>query len=337
LHTDPWSFPYGAREALAYTSSDVIQLGVMLLETPLPLVLVGAAFLTLVARQAAGVGVVAAWALVPVFAHALYWFHAPRMLSEAAPAWILLAVLAVAHARERAGPALRVGIWSGVVATALIAGIGFLPSRVLMQAWPEETLSRITLSDADADGMLVFVHAGWEERLASTLQATGMRNDSIQSVVRRNDFCELQAYATARLAGVTGAALPPIDLEQTGAPVGGLVALRQPGGSVVWRGEGAQWSEACVIEMYADRYGAVALAPLLWQGDLPGLERGEPMFVRDLGAERNDAVRSHYPNRDVGMWMYPPSGRPVLMPYDVAMATLWTLPPESPPPPPGPE
>lgn len=336
LHADPWSFAYGAREALAYTASDVAQLGMLLLETPVSLVLVGALYLALAPRGAVGTGVVAAWAVLPVFAHALYWFHAPRMLSEAAPAWILLAVLAFAYARARSGPALRVGLWSGLVATALVAVVGFWPGRVRSQAWPEETLSRITLGDADADGMLVFVHAGWDERLAATLQATGMRNDSIQSIVRRNDFCQLQAYATARLAG--DALLPAIDLEQTSAPAPGLTALRQPGGSVVWRGDGVDWSDACVVEMYADRYGTVALAPLLWQGDLPGLERGRAMFVRDLGPERNQAVRALFPNRDLGVWAYPPSGRPVLLPYDVAMATLWIMPATNvPPPPPGPD
>jgi hypothetical protein len=338
LHADPWSFPYGAREALAFTASDVIQLGMELLETPVSLVLVGAAYLVFVPRLMPGAGVVAAWALLPIFAHALYWFHAPRMLSEAAPAWILLAVLGVAYARERADAATRVGLWSGVVAAALVGVVAFLPGRVRSQAWPEETLSRITVPDGSADGMLVFVHAAWDERLASMLQASGMRNDSIQPIIRRNDFCHLQAYADARLAGASGAELPPIDLTQTPAPAGGLISLRQPGGSVVWRGEGVDWPESCVIEMLADRYGAVALAPLLWQGDLPGLQRGEPMFVRDFGPARNEVVRALFPDRDMAVWAYPPSGRPVLLPYDVAMATFWAPPSEFvPPPPPGPE
>jgi hypothetical protein len=62
------------------------------------------------------------------------------------------------------------------------------------------------------------------------------------------------------------------------------------------------------------------------------------MFVRDLGPERNEAVRALFPDRDVGVWAYPPSGRPVLLPYDVAMSTFWIMPSTNvPPPPPGPD
>lgn len=333
FHTDPWSFDYGIREAVAYTSSDLVQLAELLLETPVSLVLVGAAYLVLAPKLEVGTRVVAAWELLPVFAHALYWFHAPRMLSEAAPAWILLAVLALAHALENSGRAYRTGIWSGVVASAVVAVGVLLPGRIRSQAWPEETLSRIAVADSAAAGALIFVHAAWDERLASMLQASGMRNDSIQPLVRRNDFCMLREYALARLAGGTGPSLPPIDLTQTSAPAERLISLQQPDGSVVWRGEGVEWSEECVREMSADRYGSVALVPLLWQGDLPGLESGGPMFVRDFGPERNQAVRALFPGLEALVWAHPPGGRPALLPYDAAMVGFWgpvPTPPELP-------
>jgi hypothetical protein len=83
--------------------------------------------------------------------------------------------------------------------------------------------------------------------------------------------------------------------------------------------------------MSADRYGSVALAPLLWQGDLPGLERGAPMFVRDYGPERNQAVRALFPGREALAWAHPPGGRPALLPYDDAMAAFWGPLPDAPP------
>lgn len=322
LHADPWAYTYGLRELVAYTASDVIQLGALTLETPVSLVVVGAVWLVVAGKLPTGARVVAAWALFPVAAQALYWFHAPRMLSESAPAWILLAVLAVAHAHRAASPTLRMGLWTGVVTAGLMT-LAFLPGRVRSLAWPEETLSRITLPEGGADGALVFVHTSWDERIASQLQATGIRNDSIQPILRRNDFCRLQEYAQARLGGVTGASLPAIDLQQTSAEQPGMIGLRQPGAPVVWRGEGVEWSEQCVLEMSSDRYGAVALAPLLWQGDLPGLERGSPMFVRDFGPAKNEALRALYPEREPMVWAYPPSGRPVLLEYAAAMAMLW--------------
>ncbi len=333
LHVDPWGYAYGLRELVAYTASDLIQFGALLLETPVSLVLVGALFLIAAPEVPRGTRVVAAWALLPVAAQAFYWFHAPRMLSEATPAWILLGALSLAHALERATPALRAGLWTGTVAAGLMT-IAFLPGRVRSLAWPEETLSRITVPEDQAADALVFVHAGWDERIAALLQATGMRGDSIQPILRRNDFCRLQEYARARLAGTTGISLPVIDLEQTYEERPGMISLRQPGGSVVWRGEGVEWSERCVLEMSADRFGAVALAPLLWQGDLPELERGEPMFVRDYGPEWNEAVRAVHPDREPMVWAYPPSGRPILLEYEAAMSMLWTPPiyPDPPPP-----
>ena len=325
FHADPWSFPYGLREAVAFSASDVTQLGAMLLETPVSLVLVAAVYLALASQLASGVSVVAAWALLPVFAHALYWFHAPRMHFEATPAWILFAVLAVADAHERAGPALRAGVRWGVVTTLLVAALALVPTRMRSHAWPAETLTRITIPQGAAAGALVFVHAAWDERMAAMLQASGMRADSIQAIVRRNDTCRLHEYALARLAGVPAASLPAIDGEQTQAPADGLAGLQTPRGSMVWRGEGAPWPEACVRELMADRFGSVALAPLLWQGDLPGLEEGAPMFVRDLGPARNEVVLASFPGRLPQVLAYPAmtGGPPLLAPYDEAMATLW--------------
>lgn len=323
LHADPWSFPYGLREAVGYTASDLIQLGAILLDTPVSLALVGATYLVVVPRLPPGMRVIAAWALLPIFANAAYWFHAPRLLFEAVPAWLLLAAIAVRELHRHLDPAARVGVRWSVATTLLVALIAFGPLRLRSEVWSEETLSRITLPDSTAEGMLVFVHAGWDERTAAMLQASGMRNDSIQSILRRNDSCRLHEYALARLGGAASADLPAIDVTQTAERPPELVALRSLGGSVVWRGEGIEWSQACVRELSADRYGAIALAPLLWQGDLPGLERGEPMFVRDYGWERNDVVRAHFPGRQAAVWAYPPSGRPVLLEYEPAMATLW--------------
>ena len=96
FHTDPWSFAYGPVEALGYTASDLLQFGATLLETPVSLALVVGLFLVLAPRLAPSVRVLAAWAVVPVFGNALYWFHQPRMLFETGPAWIFLSAFAVA-------------------------------------------------------------------------------------------------------------------------------------------------------------------------------------------------------------------------------------------------
>jgi hypothetical protein len=276
------------------------------------------------------------------------------MLFEAAPAWILLAALAVAHGYERSGPVLRVAV--GVaVATALLVATPLAVARVRSRAWDAETLSRIVVPE-DAAGALVFVHAPWDERIASTLQATGMRADSIQPLLRRNDTCALHLYARARLADgladvaddeladvastrlddglvavpdsvprrTGGVASLPVDLRQTSDPAEGSIAVQLEGGTRVRVRDGAVWPPACAREAAADRFGSVALAPLLWQGDLPGLEAGRPMFVRDHGPERNADVRAAFPHRPALVWGYESGGgAPALMPYDRGMALLW--------------
>ena len=90
FHMDPWGYPYSLREAVAFTSSDVLSLGIQLLETPFPVTAVIGLYLLLASRLPRGAGVLAAWAFLPVVANGYYWFHDVRMLFEAAPAWITL-------------------------------------------------------------------------------------------------------------------------------------------------------------------------------------------------------------------------------------------------------
>jgi hypothetical protein len=330
LHVDPWSFPYGLREAVGYSASDVLAFGAGLLETPVSVTAVGGAFLAWAVRLSPPTRVLAAWALLPVFGNALYWFHQPRMLFEAAPAWILLAVLAIATLYERSGPVLRSATAWAVATTLLIGAGAFAPARFRGSAWSAETLARITIPADSARGALVFVHAPWTERVAALLQASGMRNDSIQPILRRNDACRLHEYAVARISARSGPAdLPPIDHEQTHRPPAGLTAVRAPGGAILVREDGATWSRECLRELAADRFGALALAPLLWQGDLPGLEQGRPLFARDYGPERNEAVRALFATRPAFVLGYASEGEgagPRLIPYDDAMRLLWEAP-----------
>jgi len=88
---------------------------------------------------------------------------------------------------------------------------------------------------------------------------------------------------------------------------------------------GAAWPPACAREVAADRFGAVSLAPLLWQGDLPGLASdGAPLFVRDYGPERNQAVLRAFPDRTPAVFARrAEAAPPTLIPYDEAMALLW--------------
>ena len=338
FHPDPWGFDYGVLEALAFTSTDLIAAGVQLLETPLPLTAVVGCLLLIAPRLPQGAGVLVLWALIPAVGNAFYWFHAPRMYFEAAPAWIALGVLAVVRGARTPdtgpeGPKRRfmrslIG-WAAVMSLGW-AVIGGVPLRWSNAAWTDETLGRVTVPEVPEPGSaLVFVHTSWNERLTSTLQgAGGMRQDSVTSVLRRNATCDVDRYARMREQevrhGRSTGPLPTLDLaHQPGSPPDLARRLTESGTALRIRA-GGSFGPDCARELHADRFGAVALAPLVWQGDLPGDERGRPMFVRDLGPEKNELIRAAFPGRT--SWVFAqlaPDGPPQIAPYEQAMAMLW--------------
>jgi len=315
---------------------DFLSAGAQLLETPLPPTLLIGAYLLFGPRLPRGSGTLLAWGFLPVLANVFYWFHEPRMLFEAAPAWIVLSVLCVVETvrlsqgvgglRGRLGEATA---WM-VVLALLAAGVWGIPGRWQAHDWTPETLGRIQIPSLPSAGpSLVFVHTSWNERLSSRLQgAGGMRQDSIVSALRRNTSCGLQLYADAREAqvrdGRTGLSLPPLDNTlEIGAPAD-LQRLSAGPGITIRTRMGEILTPECRRQAGADRFGAVALAPLLWQGDLPGLERGLPMFVRDLGPEVNDMIWALFPDRAAFVFTpTQPGGSPEIVPYQEAMEVLW--------------
>jgi hypothetical protein len=336
FHLDPWGYMYGLESALAFTSIDLLAFGVQFLESPLPITVAIGAFLLLGPRLPRGSGTLMAWALLPLAANAYYWFHDPRMMFEAAPAWALLAVVGlveiVSWSEKRSGLKRRLGqvtSWAVVISLLLAFGWG-IPTRWSMYSWTQETSDRIMLPSIPVEGpSLVFVHASWNERLSARLQgAGGMRQDSIVSALRRNTNCQLQAFADAREAearqGTPMPPLPGIDLEQVAEAPDGLIHVTLGEGMSIRTREGEVINSECGREIEADRFGAVALAPLLWQGDLPGERETGPLFVRDLGPERNDRIRSLFPGRPAFVFSpFAPGSPPQVAPYGEAMRLLW--------------
>jgi len=334
FHMDPWGYPYGLREAFAFTSSDVLAAGVQMLETPFPITAwIGLALLVGLTGLS-GLGLLLAWAFLPVVANAYYWFHDVRMLTEAAPAWVALGVIgAVELARTREGETSRlasvgrdVAAWAALVGVAFALAWGF-GARWNSYRWTEGTLARITAPTPPTEPAVVFVHASWNERLSSRLQAAGgMRQDSVISLLRRNSNCALHTYALAREARAQGVdvPLPPIDLEQVPGTPADIERPAFAEGATIRVRRGEAFSPTCRREVEADRFGAVALAPLVWQGDLPGIETGRPLFVRDMGPERNLALLRRYPERAVYLFTPTRDGAPPqLLPYAEGVRLLW--------------
>ncbi len=341
FHQDPWGNAYTPLDALALTSGDVIVFGTQLLETPVPLGAVLGGWLLVISRMSAGARILVAWALLPVAGNAVYWFHSTRMMYEAAPAWIALGLLAVAplfrpspspplppppSARPRLDPR-GVGLWATVASVAMAVGLN-APQRIGGGAGEDDGLARPTVPQPPEGGpALVFIHTSWNERLSARLQgAGGMRQDSVISLLRRNTNCELDAYTRARAerAGGPDVSLPAIDLRQQAGTPADVVRRAVADGATLRTREGERFGPECQRELSADRFGAVALAPLLWQGDLPGIERGEPLFVRDLGPAWNQRLVRHYADRTP--WVFVPKtagAPPELVPYEEAMRVLW--------------
>ena len=260
------------------------------------------------------------------------------MMFEAAPAWILLATLAVAKMvswSESGAPDLvtrRLGhttAWAVAVSFLVAAGWG-VPNRWASYSWSTETLDRIQVPPLPtAEPSIVFVHSPWNERLSARLQgAGGMRQDSIASALRRNTNCQLHHYANAREArarqGDVNLPLPDVDLQQAPGFPKGLERIAMDQGLFIRSKAGETLTAECRREIQADRFGAVALAPLLWQGDLPGDERGRPLFVRDLGPETNAQIRALFPDRAPFVFSpFSPGASPRILGYEEAMRILW--------------
>jgi hypothetical protein len=335
FHPDPWGYSYSLMDALGFTSTDLVTFGLQLLETPIPLVAVVGLWLLTAPHLARGSALLLAWALAPVAANVVYWFHDTRMLYESAPAWIGLAVLAaVRFSQSGWGEKLRplprdVALWVSVIAV-VTAGVSGIPTRMLSYRWSAEKVARVSMPDfPGAESALVFVHASWNERLSSQLQGAGdMRQDTIITSIRRNSHCELQRYAAARELLVRGGdgsvVLPRIDLLQAAGTPDGMERKVGPNGTRLRLRSNEPFPAECMAELRADRFGTVALAPLLYQGDLPGIEGGKPLFVRDLGPEKNEVLRSFFPARTP--YVLAPKGdgtAPEIVPYEEGMQVLW--------------
>jgi hypothetical protein len=330
-HDDPWGNAYGPLEALGYTAADLLQLGVHLFETPIPATAAVGAFLLLTPRLARGATVLISWALLPVAANAFYWHHGyhlgPRMLFEAAPAWILLTVISVGGLMTMLpeGWPARSARWAIVLSVAWALALG-VPGRLQNYRWSPDALARMQVPTA-SDTTLIFVHGGWSGRLSAELAGRGMRLDSVETAIRRNDACRVQTFLS--VWSETGTREPAavragLDFRPLPGNAAGLEIVEISPGSTVRVDRTAAPSPECRRQAAADRLGVVELAPLLWQGDLPGMEGGAPLFVRDLGPERNAELLARYGGRKAMILVSSsPDQPPELVPYQEGMERIW--------------
>lgn len=335
LHQDPWGNAYGLREAIAYTSADLLALGLSLFESPLSAVLVVGLFLLLAPRLSAGERLLAGWALAPVATNFIYWHHGsfmgPRMLYEAGPAWVILFAVAlpslllrVPGRAEFISVKLRPALMLSA-AGALAFGLGFLaPQRLHSYGGDWYRVMRTPVPDVDGPAV-VFVHDTWMSRVAMTLASAGYRLDVVETILRQNSTCAAHQLARAAVGGDRAAEqrlLARIDtVPRPGAALRSVDIGPQ---NRVRLAPGERLQGDCAREAASDAQGTLVLEPLLWRGSPPGVDGGVT-FVRDLGPERNADWLAANPGRTP--WVYTSrdaeSLEPVLLPYDEGMNQLW--------------
>jgi hypothetical protein len=167
------------------------------------------------------------------------------------------------------------------------------------------------------DASIVFVHGSWASRVSARLASTGMRRDSIETALRRNDICVVHGYALARAAGTS----PPTELDFEALPgTPGSLTLRElSSGNLIRVAPSRVPTASCAREARADRLGSIELEPLLWQA--PPLQDVSVMVARDLGPLDNTRLLE-----DLGRTPYlyvEIEGVPSLMEYAAGMELLW--------------
>lgn len=288
FHVDPWGRMYGITQALGYTSTELLSLGRELLGTALPVAGLVGLFLLCARRLRRGERILAAWALLPILASALYWHHdlvfGPRMLGEAVPAWCALLVLAVIGLARLA----RRGWLSDALAIVVLVAVGYglaaggraRIDRVAARAAP---IPEVT----EPGPALVFVHEVWADRVGARIASRGMRLDSVRALLTRYHPCQLEA-------AFVGAEGPE------------------------------EVADQCQRESESDRLGWLGLTDYLWHGDPPGVGGGGVLWTRDLGPEANARLIEAHPDRTPLFVIPDGRGDGEVVPYDTGVNALWS-------------
>jgi hypothetical protein len=332
FHLNPWGDYYGPSQALGFISSDFHALGQALLQTPVSAVLVVGLALLLVRKLSPGAKLAVAWAVIPSLTMIFYWHHdlqiGPRMISDAAPAWCLATAAAAVALVNRvpSEPSRFGGLVPRSVLTFVfvIAGFGALvwvAPRTFIQYAARFTIP--TLDQPIPPRSVVFIHDAWTARITSKLSAGGMRADSVAVAMAQNATCKLERLASAVVDRSPDLSAMAAEILFEPGQSDGSDRATLPSGVPVRLLPSEELSDVCVREALSDRAGVLPLMRYVWQGDLPGMQGTDVMFVRDLGPERNGVIPASYPGRRAVLALERPPGRLSLIPYAAAMDALW--------------
>jgi hypothetical protein len=166
----------------------------------------------------------------------------------------------------------------------------------------------------------VFVHGSWSSRVSARLTATGLRRDSVETLLRRNDLCSVDRYARWRSG--SGGTEPILFTDPLPGPGPGLVGHELSPGNTVLVRPGSALDDGCLREARADRLGSVELEPLLWQA--PPLDGARLVIARDMGPTGNAAVREAFLHHRAWIALDGGPEAPTrILGYEEGMELLW--------------
>jgi hypothetical protein len=299
-----------------------------LFETPLPLVsLIGLYFAT--GKRSSNEWVLFGFATAPLAASLLYWHHGlymgPRMLADVGVIWAALAPLAVIGLIRGMRADWRIGgrytprtFVTALAAAAIVFGaVVLVPQRLGSYRITPDTEALLKAPEVN-EPALVFVHGGWTARIGMTMAAHGMRLDSVETALRQNPTCHVQAFAESYAKG----AVPTVQLNFEPRAINlPAVAEITPGNRIrVVANE--RFDDACAKQIQADQGGILDVTPFVWQGDLPGQDAQGAMFVRDMGPDANRTLMATHPQRRALM-LIPDADTVRLVPYAEAEPAIW--------------
>jgi hypothetical protein len=294
FHTDPYGTAHTPMRAIAFASKYLLDLDVVLLESPLPAVGVIVAGLLMLRRTSRWDRLVLALLAAQLVTFAMYWhegeFRGPRFLYTALPAIVLLVARAPfsiaersrATARRAALLVLPLGILAGWLAWPLEASpIGRV--RTYLRASPMARLQPAKIErDAALENALVFVAESWEAQAIRRLWALRVERGDALRLLSASHPCALREAMVAE--------------ERPGASSAGRLARMEA--LVKQYDPTSDPSPACVSDLLSDGEGVATYAPFFPRNQIQpdGRVGGNVVYVLDLGAH-NEALRARFGDR----------------------------------------
>ena len=294
FHTDPYGTSHTPMRAIAFASKYLLELDVVLLESPLPSVGVIVAGLLMLRRTSRWDRLMLALLGAQLVTFAMYWhegeFRGPRFLYTALPAIVLLVARAPfivaersrATGRRAALVVLPLGMLAGWLAWPVDA-TPFGRVRTYLSASPMARLQPAKIErDAGLRNALVFVAESWEAQAIRRLWALHVNRGDALRLLASSHPCALRAAMLAE--------------EQPGSAADGRLARMEAVAKAY--DPTSEPSPDCISDLLSDGEGVATYAPFFPRNVIEpdGRVGGNVVYVLDLGAH-NEVLRARFGDR----------------------------------------